>query len=31
MTSQELLAEAQAIHDEEVADGKVPPIPQRGA
>jgi raffinose/stachyose/melibiose transport system substrate-binding protein len=30
MTSQELLAEAQQIHDEEVAEGKLPPIPQRG-
>jgi raffinose/stachyose/melibiose transport system substrate-binding protein len=30
MTSQELLAEAQAIHDEEMAAGGVPPIPTRG-
>ena len=30
MTSQELLAEAQAIHDEEVAAGTIPPIPARG-
>ncbi len=30
MTAQDLLAEAQALHDEEVADGNVPPIPPRG-
>ncbi|MGH2618143.1 MAG: hypothetical protein ACRDJC_23185, partial [Thermomicrobiales bacterium] len=30
MTSQELLAEAQAIHDEEMAASGVPPIPARG-
>lgn len=31
MTAQELLAGAQAIHDEEAAAGKVPPRPERGA
>jgi hypothetical protein len=29
MTAEELLAEAQAIHDEEMAAGSVPPIPTR--
>lgn len=29
MTADELLAEAQAIHDEEMAAGSVPPIPSR--
>ena len=29
MTADELLAEAQAIHDEEMAAGSVPPIPAR--
>ncbi len=29
MTAEELLAEAQAIHDEEVAAGTIPPIPAR--
>ena len=28
-TADELLAEAQAIHDEEMAAGSVPPIPAR--
>jgi raffinose/stachyose/melibiose transport system substrate-binding protein len=30
MTADELLAEAQAIHDEEMAAGSVPPLPTRG-